>query len=86
MGNILVPNQSDHRWDSVFDLNRPGDRNRRVSTAVGISVCDQIDSRDLRIDRTIGIGSAITIHRIVPSCSGIHIFGSCLVGDIAVAQ
>ena len=47
VGDIFVSDQSDHRWGGVLYLDRQGDRDRRVSTAVGISVCDQIDSRYL---------------------------------------
>ena len=40
VGDVGVPNQGDHWWCVILDLDGPGDWNRRVPTAVCISVSD----------------------------------------------
>ena len=55
MGDVGIPNQSDHWWCVILYLDRTYNWNRWVSTAVRVSVCDLIDSRNEVIDRTIGI-------------------------------
>ena len=86
MGNVRIAMQTDNWSSCVHHMDRAGNCLGGVARNIGVTVRQNVSSRNTRIDFPCTDDHPRSVHRIAPARIGIVVSSSRLMGNLGISR